>query len=60
MQVHSFSNKGNGSTEVGCLAYDHVDGNVQIWDLIKAIFHYAKVFTKYQTFCWTLGNCRVE
>lgn len=38
MEVHSFTNEGTGSTEVGCLAYDHVDGNVKIWDLIKAVF----------------------
>lgn len=38
MQVHSFTNEGTGSTEVGCLAYDHVDRKVQIWDLIEAVF----------------------
>ena len=38
VQVHSFTNEGTGPTEVGGLDYDHVDGNVQIQDLIKAVF----------------------
>ena len=58
MQVHSFTNEGTGSIEAGYLAYDHVMERLKSYQ--SCLFHYAKVLTKYQAVCWTLGNFRVE
>lgn len=59
MQVHNFTNEGTRSTEVGCLDYDHVDRNVQIQDLIRAVFFIMPNFlpnTRHFTGHWGMAE----